>query len=173
MMPPPASFTPTDLTHATFTRRPGVTEARMSMMLDNHLDEVWSAITEPAQLAQWLAPGRIELRPGGAVRIDFADSGVVIDSAVTAIDPPHILEYDWSGPGEPRRPVLFELEPIGAAVCLTLTVTAPAGEDAARAAAGWAAHLDMLAAALAGAPTKFPLELFIAARDAYRAELAV
>jgi len=164
--------TPPALTPARFTRLGAVTRARLRVMLDNHLEEVWAALTESQHLVQWLAPGVIERRPGGAVRLDFADSGIVIDSQVTAIEPLRLLEYSWSGPGEPNRPVRWRLEPMGAAVRLTLTLTLPTDEDAGRAAAGWAAHLDMLAAALAGVPIKFPFELFKAARDAYRAELA-
>jgi hypothetical protein len=57
-------------------------------------------------------------------------------------------------------------------VRLVLTLSVPDGEDAGRSAAGWAAHLEMLAAALAGAPIKFPFEVFKAARDSYRAQLA-
>ena len=54
---------------------------------------VWAMLTEPAQMAQWLAPGRIEPERGEAVRIDFADSGIVIDSRVTAFIPGRLLEY--------------------------------------------------------------------------------
>jgi uncharacterized protein YndB with AHSA1/START domain len=141
-------------------------------MLDNHLEEVWAALTEPEHLVQWLAPGEIELQLGGAAKLQFADSGIVIDSTVTAIEPLRLLEYSWSGPGEPNRPVRWSLEPIGAAVSLTLTLAVPANEDAGRACAGWAAHVEMLAAALAGVSVKFPFEVFRAAREAYRSQLA-
>jgi uncharacterized protein YndB with AHSA1/START domain len=157
---------------AKFTRKGDVIEARLSVMLDEHLERVWAALTEPRHLVQWLAPGEIELRPGGAARLNFADSGIVIDSTVTAIKLLHLLEYSWSGPGEPTRPVRWELEPVGPMVRLDLTLSVPASEDAGRACAGWAAHLEMLAAALAGIPIKFPFELFKAAREAYRAQLA-
>jgi uncharacterized protein YndB with AHSA1/START domain len=141
-------------------------------MLDNHLEEVWAALTEPEQLVQWLAPGEIEPHPGGAAKLQFADSGIVIDSTVSAVEPLRVLEYSWSGPGQPDRPVRWKLEPVGAAVRLTLALGVPADEDVGRACAGWAAHLDMLAAALAGVPVKFPFEVFKAAREAYRSELA-
>lgn len=166
------SNTEPPLTPAKFVRQGEAIQAQLRLILDNHVEEVWAALTEAARLPQWLAPGHIDLVPGGAVRLDFADSGIVIDSAVTAIEPQRLLEYSWSGPGEPARPVRWALEPIGPTTDLTLTLTVPAAEDAGRAAAGWAAHLDMLAAALAGVPIKFPFELFKAARDAYRAELA-
>lgn len=157
---------------ATFERRDGRVIARFGLTLENHLDEVWDALTLPARMVDWLAPGQIDPRPGGAVKLNFVDSGIVIDSRVSDIDPGRVLEYSWSGPGEPERPIRFELEPVGSAVGLVLTLSVPAEEDAGRSAAGWAAHLEMLAAALAGVPIKFPFEVFKAARDEYRARLA-
>jgi uncharacterized protein YndB with AHSA1/START domain len=157
---------------ARFARTDAAIRAEWVLTLDNHLEEVWSALTDAAQLPKWLAPGAIELREGGAARLDFVDSGGVIDSKVTAIEPLRLLEYSWSSPGEPIRPIHWELEPIGAATLLTLRLTVPANEDAARAAAGWAAHLEMLQAALIGVPSKFPFELFKAAREAYREQVA-
>lgn len=156
---------------ARFTRAGNAVQAQFSLTLDNHLEEVWEALTQPQRLAQWLAPGSIDLRVGGIARLDFVDSGGVIDSQVTAIEPQRLLEYSWSSPGEPLRPLRWELEPMGAATLLTLKLTVPVGEDAARAAAGWAAHLDMLQTALVGVPTRFPFEVFKAAREGYRALL--
>ena len=161
-----------DIPEVQFSRRGGLVEARMGVTLDNHQDEVWSALTESQLLPQWLAPGQIDPRVGGAVRLDFGDSGVVVSSAVSAIDPQRLLEFSWSGPGEPMRPVRFELEPLGPVTRLTLTLTVPGAEDVGRSAAGWAAHLEMLACALAGVPIKFPFDLFKAARDHFRAHLA-
>jgi uncharacterized protein YndB with AHSA1/START domain len=161
-----------DFLPATFSRKGDVIEGRLSLMLDNHVEEVWDALTDPIRLVEWLAPGEIELRRGGAARLQFIDSGIVIDSTVSAVEPRRLLEYSWSGPGEPVRPLRWTLEPIGAAVRLTLTLRLPADEDAGRAMAGWAAHLEMLAAALASVPVKFPFEVFKAAREAYRAQLA-
>jgi uncharacterized protein YndB with AHSA1/START domain len=171
-MSEPAAVPSPDIPPVTFTRDGQTVRARLHLMLDNHLDEVWAALTRADQLVQWLAPGDIELCVGGRARLNFTDSGIVIDSTVSAIKSPNLLEYSWSGPGEPVRPVRWELEPVGAAVGLTLTLGVPADEDAGRSAAGWAAHLDMLAAALAGVPIKFPFELFKAAREAYRSQLA-
>ena len=156
---------------AAFSRKGDRIEGRLSMLLDNHLEEVWAALTQPQHLVQWLAPGRIEPHVGGAARLEFADSGIVINSMVTAFEPLRALEYSWSGPGEPTRPLRWTLEPIGAAVRLTLTLNLPESEDAGRACAGWAAHLEMLAAALAGIPIKFPFEVFKAAREVYREQL--
>jgi len=123
-------------------------------------------------LAQWLAPGRIELKVGGAARLDFADSGTVIDSQVAACEPGRVLEYSWSSGTEPLRPVRWEIAPDGDGCRLTLVQKTPAGEDPGRACAGWEAHLEMLQAALEGVPIKFPFESFKAARDAYRPKVA-
>jgi uncharacterized protein YndB with AHSA1/START domain len=157
---------------ARFHRDGDIMEARLSRVLDDSLDRVWAALTESEELVKWLAPGSIELWEGGAAKLNFADSGIVIDSKVTAIEPLSVLEYSWSGPGEPLRPVRWEIRPKGDEVALDLTLRMPAGEDAGRSCAGWDAHLEMLAAALAGVPIKFPFELFKAARDAYRSDLA-
>ncbi len=165
-------MTETSFEPANFTRKGDLVEASVTLMLDDHVEQVWAMLTEPEHMVQWLAPGEIELRLGGAAKLNFTDSGVVIDSTVTAFEPSRLLEYSWSGPGEPNRPVRWELEPVGPMCRLTLTLTMPASEDAGRAAAGWAAHLEMLAAALAGVPIKFPFEVFKAAREAYRARLS-
>jgi uncharacterized protein YndB with AHSA1/START domain len=157
---------------AQFTRKGDLIEARVELMLDDHVEQVWAMLTEPQHLVQWLAPGQIELRLGGGAKLNFTDSGVVIDSTVTAFEPLHLLEYSWSSPGEPKRPVRWELEPVGPVCRLILTLSVPASEDAGRSAAGWAAHLEMLAAALAGVPIKFPFEVFKAARETYRAQLS-
>src|SRR5262249_60112497 len=117
-------------------------------------------LTRPARLAEWLAPGKVEQRLGGSAKLDFADSGIVVDSRVTAIQIPFLLEYSWSGPGQPERPLRFESQIAPGGTRLILTVSIPASEDAPRTAAGFEAHLEMLAAALEGVPMKFPFPLF-------------
>lgn len=156
---------------AHFTRHGDHLVAALRLTLDARLDDVWTALTAPERLPQWLAPGTVELRQGGRAQFAFADSGIAIDSTVSAIDPSRVLEYSWSGPGEPLRPVRWVLEAIGARTRLELTLSLPAGDDAARATAGWAAHLAMLAATLAGVATRFPFSTFQAGREAYAEQL--
>ncbi|HEX5265081.1 MAG TPA: SRPBCC domain-containing protein [Phenylobacterium sp.] len=157
---------------ARFTRMADAVTAEFSLLLDNHLQEVWRELTDSERLPRWLAPGNIDLRVGGAARLDFPESGGVIDSPVTAMESLRLLAYSWSSPGEPERPLRWDLEPIGPMTRLTLRLTVPRNEDAARAAAGWAAHLEMLWAALIGTPIKFPYAAFKAAREAYTGQLA-
>ena len=93
---------------------------------------------------------RAARRRCGAVRIDFADSGTVIDSRVTAFEDGRLLAYSWSSGSEPERPMCWDLAPVDGGTRLTLTLRIPANEDAAKACAGFEGHLDMLAAALEG-----------------------
>ena len=139
---------------AQFSQEGDVTVARMGRVLGDSMESVWAALTEPSKLVEWLAPGEIELRKGGAAKLNFADSGVIIDSTVSAIEPGRLLEYSWSSPGQPLRPVRYALTPERDGVRLEVTLRIPAGEDAGRSGAGWDAHLDMLWACLAGVPIK-------------------
>ena len=148
-------------------------EIRLVRTFDRPPQMVWGALTRPSRLVEWLAPGTVTQALGGAVKLDFVDSGIVIDSRVTAFVPGRLLEYSWSGPGEPLRPVRWEIEAASCGARLTLTVTLPACEDLARSCAGWEAHLEMLAAALEGVPIKFPFERFKASREAYKAMMGV
>lgn len=152
------------------TRTAAGFEGRLERALAHPPAAVWAMLTEPASLAQWLAPGRIELREGGTVRIDFADSGTVIDSRLTAFAPGQLLEYSWSGGDQPLRPLRWELRPEGEGTLLNLTVRLPEEEDPAKACAGFDGHLEMLAAALEGVPIKFPFDLFLQARAVYTAQ---
>lgn len=150
----------------------GYVETRLSCEFGHPAESVWLMIAAPDRLPLWLAPGTLELRPGGRVRLDFGDSGVVIDSVVTAYHPGDLLEYSWSGPLQPERPLRWVLEPLHAdRTRLELTLRVPCEEDAARASAGWEAHLDMLTAALEGVPIRFPFADFQAYREQYGALL--
>lgn len=133
---------------------------------------VWQMLTEPQGIAQWLAPGSIELRKGGRVHVDFGDSGVVIDSTVLELEPLRRLAFSWSSGNEPERPLHWSLTATDAGTDLALTVCLPEGEDLAKACAGFDAHLEMLAAALEGVPIRFPFELYLARRRAWQEALA-
>ncbi|WP_368639661.1 SRPBCC family protein [Castellaniella ginsengisoli] len=162
-----------DFHPGTIQRRDRGFEGRLERCYAQDPAAVWAMLTEPRYLAQWLAPGTIELRRGGAVRIDFVDSGIVIDSTVMALEPQRILEYSWSSGQQPERPIRWELAAQAGGTRLTLSVRLPADEDVAKACAGFEGHLAMLAAALEGVPVRFPLELYLRARQHYQALLDV
>jgi uncharacterized protein YndB with AHSA1/START domain len=149
----------------------GVYHARLERLLPHPPAAVWAMLTEPAKMIDWLAPGEIELKEGGAAKLNFVDSGIVIDSIVTAFEPDRVLEYSWSSPGEPERPVRYEIQPEGDETRLVLQLTTPDDEDIARSCAGWEAHLMMLLAAIEGVPIKFPFERFQSTREIYNSQL--
>ena len=167
-------MTDTNEALGTLSRANNYLHGRLERVFARDQQTVWNLLTTPQKLAQWLAPGTIELKPSGAVKLNFADSGTVIDSSVTAFDPPRLIEYSWSSPGQPSRPVRWETQAIngGRSTSIALIVSVPEVEDIARTCAGWEAHLAMLLAALKGAPIKFPFERFKAAREAYKAKVA-
>jgi uncharacterized protein YndB with AHSA1/START domain len=152
----------------TIKRADGRFEARITR---DDAAAVWKMLTESSLLPQWLAPGELSQHKGGPAKLDFPESGINVDSVVTAIDPPRLIEYSWSGKGEVERPLRWEIVPAPGGTQLTLSLSIPDSEDVARTCAGWEAHLEMLAAAMEGVPIKFPFERFKTARDAYRALL--
>lgn len=156
----------------TLTLANGYLHGRLERLLEHDVPAVWAMLTVPERIAEWLAPGAIELKAGGAARLNFTDSGTVIDSTVTAFEPQRVLEYSWSSPGQPSRPVRWELQSVAGGTRLTLAVGVPQGEDIARACAGWEAHLMMLLAAIEGVPIKFPFERFKTTREAYKVQAA-
>jgi uncharacterized protein YndB with AHSA1/START domain len=146
-------------------------EARIERMLEHDQAAVWKMLTDSSLLPQWLAPGNLSLSKGGSAKLNFPESGTNVESVVTEVDPPRLIEYSWSSPGQPDRPLRWEATAVKGGTRLSLTLKIPDNEDIARTCAGWEAHLEMLAAAMEGVPIKFPFEYFKVAREAYRSLL--
>jgi uncharacterized protein YndB with AHSA1/START domain len=114
--------------------------------LRHPVEKVWAALTNPVQLAQWLAPGEIELTLGGRVYLAFTDGSGVIEGRVTAITPPRLLEFNWTDKGDDLGFVRWELTAEDGGTHLVLTHTVP---ESARALgipmlAGWHSLLEQL-----------------------------
>ncbi len=134
--------------------------------------EVWSALTEPERLGEWLAQAVLEHREGGAVGFDFGEGGVC-GGRVLVFDPPIALEYEWDFPNEDRSVVRWELRATDGERSTHLTlVHSLLGPDVVPGyGAGWHAHLDQLAGYLAGDVPEWVL-LYTELRPRYD-ELAV
>lgn len=156
----------------TLTATPGYITATIIRELDASPEEAWRMLSEESERVKWLAPGSIDLRTGGRAVLDFRDSYVAVNSEVTACDPPGVLEFSWSEPGHPLRPIRFELEKSNGGCRFRLSVSIPESEVVARSCAGWEAHVTMMQAALAGVPIKFPLDRFKACREDFDRQLA-
>ena len=114
-------------------------------------DAVWSALTRPEELAEWLTSATFEPREGGAVAFDFGEGGVCV-GRVLVFDPPTVLEYEWDFPNEDRSVVRWELRATDGerSTQLTLVHSLLTVGIAAGYGAGWHAHLDQLAGHLSG-----------------------
>ena len=67
---------------------------------------VWAYWTEPARLVTWMgSEATIDLRPGGAVRIDYANGSVMLGELLE-VDPPArlVFTWGWEDPAEVVRP---------------------------------------------------------------------
>lgn len=143
------------------------------LLTDTSASDIWCMLAFEQERVKWLAPGTIDLYVGGRARLDFKDSYIIVDSAVTSCEPGKLLEFSWSSGHDALRPIRFEIEPLDSGDCeLTLKVSIPDTEVVARSCAGWEAHLTMLQAALAGVPVKFPLDRFKASREFFDHALA-
>ena len=118
--------------------------------LRHPVEKVWSALTDPAQLAQW-APYTADrdLAAVGAARLSMIDGDRPVDLAglVTEVDPPTLLAYAWG-----EDVLRWELEPTAGGTRLTLRHTAAGRDPLPKLAAGW--HLCLVVAdrLLAGDP---------------------
>jgi uncharacterized protein YndB with AHSA1/START domain len=83
---PPESVTDTE-------PRPG--QVVRSVDIDATVDDVWHALTDPAELAGWLdAEVSLDLEPGAVGRVVEPD-GTVRQVLVTDVEPGHRLAWHW------------------------------------------------------------------------------
>lgn len=141
---------------------------RFERVLPGPIERVWAYLTEPEKRARWLADGPMDLFPGGRVELQFHNSRLsgrdepiperwrnhdrdTMRGRVVACEPPRLLAYTWGEEqGEPSE-VTFELTEQGDEVRLTLTHRRLGdGSLMLCVASGWHAHLEVLAAELAG-----------------------
>jgi uncharacterized protein YndB with AHSA1/START domain len=110
-------------------------------------EQLWTAITEPDELAHWF-PSAVSMEPRAGGTIAFSGDPNVGSSTGTVLvyDPPRRLGYTW-GADE----LHFELTPDGVGGCeLTLVDVLDTRDGAARNAAGWSVCLAELDKRLAG-----------------------
>jgi len=119
--------------------------------------EVWTALTQPAQISQWM-PVQItdlDLRPGGLGTVVNPD-GTQSRSQVTAYDPPHTFAFrtlaDGETPGERDNIVSFALTAAGPRTLLQGIQIIDQRTIAPFVACGWEACLVALNALLASEP---------------------
>ena len=122
---------------------------------------VWAALTTAEGLGAWFGDeATIDLRPGGAARMRWAEAGFTAEIRVERVEEPKVFGFTWPIYGlpedDPRRTyVEFTLEPAASGTRLTVVESgfAQLPEDAHRKAYdgntdGWAKELAELAAYL-------------------------
>ena len=65
---------------------------RVEDRFDTDIDDLWSALTDPARLARWIGEVEGDLRLGGEFRTHFFASGAKSTGRVEACEPPQRLQ---------------------------------------------------------------------------------
>ncbi|HEX9552344.1 MAG TPA: SRPBCC family protein [Streptosporangiaceae bacterium] len=130
----------------------GKAVVRMEDRFSTNPDDLWSAVTDPPRLARWIAKVDGDLRLGGEFRASFT-SGWEGPGRVDVCEPPRRLLVTMS-PGQDDQTVIeAELVADGDHTRLVLEERGLPLDEAAAHGAGWQAHVEDLAAYLAGMPT--------------------
>ena len=131
---------------------------RFERRLHHPVERVWRALTEPDEIAAWLALAELELTEGGRVVLTWQNTDpdgntAVAEGTVSALDPPRLLELDTDIHGRLR----WELERDGDGTALSFTADAQLPEDwELEVLAGWHIHLDHLEHVLDGGTIDWP-----------------
>lgn len=79
----------------------GTGAVHLEVRLDTDIVDVWSALTEPRRLAEWLGEVDGDLRPGGRFHGRFLASGWDGTGLVEACEPPNRFRVRTQAPDEP------------------------------------------------------------------------
>ena len=124
---------------------------RMEDRYDTDIDDLWSAITDPARLARWYGEAEGDLRLGGVFRLRVFASGWEGSRRVEACEPPRRLLLVGKEQDEPDELVTeVTLTPDGDQTILVVEERGMPLEYLAGYGAGVQIHVEDLAAYLAG-----------------------
>lgn len=165
---------------------------RFERYLAHPVERVWAALTEPEELAGWLAEADVELVEGGSIVLRWQNvitpeqvakydiKGLEeadleqqrpVTGTITRIDPPRLLEYDTDRFGLLR----WELQEHDGGCLLSFASTMAVPEEMlTQVLAGWHQHLDALENLLAGHRAdwpNWPIERWAEHRERYAAKL--
>lgn len=124
---------------------------RMEDRFDTAIDDVWSALTDPARLARWIGEVEGDLRLGGEFRAHFLSSGWEGTGRVDVCEPPRRLLVLTREPEQPNEHAIeVTLTADGDRTILVLEERGMPLEHLAAYGAGVQIHVEDLAAHLAG-----------------------
>jgi uncharacterized protein YndB with AHSA1/START domain len=129
----------------------GTAAVRMEDRFDTTVEDLWSALTDPGRLAHWIAEVDGDLRLGGEFTAKFT-SGWEGPCRVDICEPPRRLLVTMR-PGHDESTVIeAELFATGGRTRLVVEERGLPVDQVALHGAGWQAHIEDLAAHLAGRP---------------------
>ena len=123
---------------------------RLEHRLDADIDHLWSVLTDPRHLVQWLGEVEGDLRQGGEFRARFFASGWEGTGLVEVCEPPRRMLLSTTSPDEPDGVMEATLTADGAQTVLVLEDRGLPLEQIAAYGAGDQIHVEDLAAYLAG-----------------------
>ena len=134
----------------------------LERLLPGPIDRIWSYLIDSDLRRQWLAAGAVEEKVGAPITLTWRNDNLAcppsqrpegasaehsMEAEVLELDAPHLLKISWGSTGG----VTFKLEQQGDEVLLTLVHHRVADRTMLmNVAAGWHAHLAILAAVLRG-----------------------
>ena len=140
---------------------------RFERTFDRPRIAVWAALTEPAQLAQWLDEASVDLFVGGQFQIRFGDG--TMDGRITELIENEVLAYSWHEGQYGQSHVRWELsDGPGGSTSLSLAHTRLLADSAAGFAAGWHHHLERLTALVDGGRLDWDGDRFTELHAMYR-----
>jgi uncharacterized protein YndB with AHSA1/START domain len=122
---------------------------RMEGSYDTEIADLWSALTDPPRLSRWVAEVEGDLRLGGEFRAVFT-SGWEGAGRVDVCEPPHRLLVTFDPGLEDQTVIEAQLVAEGAQTRLVVEERGLPLAQLAGHGAGWQAHVEDLAAHLAG-----------------------
>jgi uncharacterized protein YndB with AHSA1/START domain len=128
----------------------GAGTVRLEDRFDTDVDDLWSALTDPARLARWLGDVEGDLHPGGELRARYFASGWEGTCRVEACEAPRRLLLSTRSPDEPDGIVEVTLTADGDQTVLVIEDRRVPLEQVAAYGAGDQVHVEDLAAYLAG-----------------------
>jgi uncharacterized protein YndB with AHSA1/START domain len=124
---------------------------RVDVRFERHyprpVETVWSALTEPARLADWMGAAHVEPRQGGRIEI-MTDGPFPMKGEVRIWDPPHVLEFSWSNAHAQDSVVRYELQPAGTGTKMLFTHQGIPYGSSALFSPGWHSYFATLGALL-------------------------
>jgi uncharacterized protein YndB with AHSA1/START domain len=92
----------------TFEKRADNLDVRFERFYPRPPETVWSALTDPTRLADWMGESRVEPRVGGKIEM-MLGSPRPMTGRILVWQPPEALEFSWNNHDAPNSVIRYEL----------------------------------------------------------------